>query len=152
SALVQVSGLPFFVSGLIVVGAARLLLMLALYMIFEQVSNSPRVAGLAALLYTCNPNFLFFDAQFAYESLSVPLGAFLVVLALRHPPRDRPQRIAVAGAIALTAMSLAVTHHLPSWLFALGLVASLLLSLAMGQRGARSLYCLATAATASVIA
>ena len=72
------------------------------------------------MLYAAIANFLFFDAQFAYESVAIPLGAFLVYLALR--PRASGLRSALPGAAALilTAAALATTHHLTSWVFAGG--------------------------------
>ncbi len=152
SALAQLSGLSLFASGLIIIGAARLLLMLALFMVFEEISGSPRVAAIAGLVYAANPNFLFFDAQFAYESVSLPLGAFLVYLSLQRPPTDRRHRIATAAAIALTAMGLAVTHHLTSWLVTAGLVVSLLFALVIGRRRQPPPFGLAVAAASGAAA
>ena len=89
SALASLSGVSIFGAGIIVVGVARLVLALALFALYETVGGSSRLAGVAALLYMANPNFLFFDAQFAYESLALPF-AVLTLYARRGGPRLRP--------------------------------------------------------------
>ena len=66
------------------VGVARLLLVLALYLFFARVSGSTRIAALATLLYMANPNFVYFGAIVAYESLALPLASVvLLAVALR---------------------------------------------------------------------
>ena len=82
SALAQVGRLSIFQSGLLIVGAARLVLSVALFMLYERIGNSTRIAALAVLIYMTNPNFLFFDAQCAYESLSLGLAALTLLLAV----------------------------------------------------------------------
>jgi hypothetical protein len=116
SALATTAGLSPFVSGLIVIGAARLLLALALFVLVERITHSSRVAGVAAGLYTANPNYLFFSAEFAYESLALPLSALAVYAAIRREhTADRPAwrawtAIALGGVIAVV-----LTHHLTSY-------------------------------------
>ncbi len=78
NALSSLSGLNTFTAGTIVIGVARLLLILALFMLYELLTNSPRIAALATLIYMTNPHFLLFDTQFAYESLALPLTIFLL--------------------------------------------------------------------------
>ena len=63
-------------AGMLVVGVARVLTMLALFLLYERACGDSRLAGVAALVYAANPGFLFFDAQFAYESLALPLALF----------------------------------------------------------------------------
>ena len=57
----------------------------ALFLLFERVGGSARTAGLAAAIYTTNFNFLFWGAQFSYESLALPL---LVVVLLMLSERE----------------------------------------------------------------
>src|SRR5205823_2783210 len=65
AALSSMSGLTPFGTGLIVIAAARVLMMLALFLLFERLSGSARVAALGAGVYAANANFLFFSAQFS---------------------------------------------------------------------------------------
>jgi hypothetical protein len=70
SAVAQVAGLSPFAAGIIVIGVSRLVLTLALYMTYQLASGSHRLAAIASVVYMANPNYLFFDAQFSYESLA----------------------------------------------------------------------------------
>ncbi|MCB0189517.1 MAG: hypothetical protein KDE31_34835, partial [Caldilineaceae bacterium] len=81
AALATFTGLSIFHAGLIVIGGARLVLLLGLYLLMEQVSRSARVAALATAIYMCHSSFLFWSSQFAYESLALPLmvGVFFVI-------------------------------------------------------------------------
>ncbi len=81
NALSSISGLSTFYAGLVVIGISRLLMVLALFALNEQILKSARVASLATLLYMVNPHFLLFDAQYGYESLALPL-ATLILFAL----------------------------------------------------------------------
>ncbi len=79
NALSTLTGLDTFYAALIVIGFARLVMVLSLYLLNEQFTSSPRIAGLATLLYMGNPHFLLFDAQYAYESLALPLTEFVLL-------------------------------------------------------------------------
>lgn len=85
NALSSVSGLDTFAAGVLVIGVARLVLILALFLLSERILKSSRVASLAVLLYMANPHFLLFDAQYSYESLAL---AFLVLLLVLMEPHQ----------------------------------------------------------------
>jgi hypothetical protein len=125
AAVSSLSGLSIFASGLIVVGAARLVLVVALFLVFEAVSGSARIAGLAGMLYMANPNFLFFSAQLAYESLALPLFVVAVFTSIRWMRSgSRPERLSWAAATAALVAATAMTHHMTSYV----LVVTLLLT------------------------
>lgn len=114
-ALVQM-GIPLFVAGNAVIGAAKILISLALFHLFEEAGASPRTAGLAGLVYMANPGYLFFDAQFSYESLALPFAstALFTLARLQNGKLTR-------GMIALTILmigAVVVTHHLTSYFLA----------------------------------
>jgi hypothetical protein len=113
----QVTGLPLLASGLVIIGAARLIMMLALYLLVERVTRSARLGGLAALLFVANGNFLFWSAQFSYESLSLPLfmATMVVVVTRARQPRDR---VPLSIMIGLLTVAIAATHHLTSYALA----------------------------------
>ena len=110
AALVSLGGLPIFAAGAILLGALRLVLAIALFLFFEEAGLSPRLAGLATVVYAANPSFLFFDAQFSYESAALPLAAVALWAAARHVrgPATPASFILAAAALAATI----VTHHL----------------------------------------
>lgn len=119
AALTALTGLPVFYSGLILIGVARLLLMLAFYLFTEQVSCSPRVAALATLFYMGHSNFLFWSAQFSYESLALPLaiGVFYMV-ARREGTAERNHYLGLSLLALLGISAVIITHHLISYIMA----------------------------------
>jgi hypothetical protein len=121
SALVRLTGLPVATAGLIVVGAARIVLMLAIFLVVERLSGSARLAGLACLLYGANPNFLYWSAQFSYESVALPLVAFTLYLVMKRSAggESRVRESWRLGALmALCILAVVVTHHLSSYFLA----------------------------------
>lgn len=123
NALASLVGASTFAAGIVVIGVARLIGVLALYLFYEQVTRSPWVAGIAGLLYMANPNFLTFDAAFSYESFALPLAALVIYVALTRVRRwpDRAHGLMMVLALAFGAV--VITHHLTSY----NLVAFLLL-------------------------
>ncbi len=119
SALTSITGLSVYAAGLIVVGAARLALVSALFLLFGRVSGSARVAGLGAALYAANFNFLYWGAQFSYESLALPL-LVVILLALAEREATAPSAIpAWTPALVLPIAAVTVTHHLTSYALAI---------------------------------
>lgn len=115
TSLASISGLPLFDAAVIVTGVARLVLVLALYLFFEEVGRSSQVAGVATALYMCNPSYLFLDATFVYESLALSFGAltlFALVLRGGHVGCGRREVVAVAS---LGVVATVVTHHVTSY-------------------------------------
>jgi hypothetical protein len=135
AALVSLTGLTPPQAGLVVIGAGRLVLMLALFLLIEQVSRSSRVAGIAAALYCANPNFLLFDADFAYESLALPLAAMVLFLAARRADaRTAREGIGLTVVALLALFAVIVTHHLTAYVLVLALWAAVVLALVRGRK------------------
>ena len=84
NALSSIGGLSTFQAGTAVIAASRLLMILALYMFYEQVTMSSRMAGIATMIYMTNPHFLFFDAIFSYETLALPVATFMLYILARY--------------------------------------------------------------------
>jgi hypothetical protein len=115
SALMGLTGMSSYTAGIVVVGAARLSLILGLFLLFTRISGSSRTAGLAVAIYVGNFNFFFWGAQFSYESLALPL--FVVVLMAvaerDESPRERAREWAVPIVLGIAAI--VATHHLTSY-------------------------------------
>lgn len=109
-------GLDTFHAGLIVIAVARLVMMVSLFMIYEQITKSARTAGLAVMLYMTNPHFLFFDALFSYESLALPLSLFMIFLVARSDTLGKGQRRIVVLAW-FTLIAITATHHVTDFFF-----------------------------------
>lgn len=117
AAVHQVTGLSVHLSGFAVLMLGRVVQTLAMLLVFERLTRSTRVACLAVLVYAGNPQFLYYNSQFAYESLAIPLGLYALYLVA-----DRIGGPARLLPVSATLLSLAVTHHLSSFLFCVGFV------------------------------
>lgn len=115
SALMTLTGLSSFGAGLIVVAAARTAMVAGLFLLFERVSGSSRVAGLAVAVYVGTPNFLLFSAQYSYESLSLPLLVAVLVVTVERETATARARTAWLIAAVLLIAAIVVTHHLTAY-------------------------------------
>lgn len=118
ASLSAITGLPLFSSGLIVIGAARLMMLMALFYLFERVSESSRIAGIGALLYAATPNFLFWSGQFSYQSLALPLFVVALLIVIRRPGAQPRQQIALTLTATVVSAAVVVSHHLTAYVFA----------------------------------
>ncbi len=101
---------------MLVVIASRLLMVLALFLLFEQITHSSRLAGIGLLIYMANPHFLFFDAIFNYETLALPLATFMLYILARYEIGDKNHRpIIFIAWIVLAAVT--ITHHMTDYFF-----------------------------------
>jgi hypothetical protein len=111
AALADLSGSTIFQAGVTVIAAARLALVIALFVFLERVSGSARAAGIGVAVYACNPSFLYFDAQFAYESLALAIAAALLLMTLMWANAERGSERFPVAIVAL-AWALTLTHHM----------------------------------------
>ena len=130
------SGLPLVLCELVTVLFARLVLVLAIFLVVERLTRSSQAAGAGVLLYAASPQFYAFNAEYSYQTLALAFGAgcvYLVVKALdeRDGPRRRDMVLAAGCALATV-----VTHHLVGWLVVALLAAWGTLSRATGRRAA----------------
>jgi hypothetical protein len=115
AALAAATGLPAPAAAATVVGAARLVLVLALFLFLERVTGAARPAAAGAVVFASNPRFVFFDDQFAYESMALGLAALVLFLEVRRS-EDGVPRAGTWALLAVCAAALAVTHHATSYL------------------------------------
>ncbi|HJZ48192.1 MAG TPA: hypothetical protein VKE41_13530, partial [Roseiflexaceae bacterium] len=116
---------------------ARLVGMLALFLFYEQVGRSARLAGIAALLYIANPNYLFFDAQFAYESLALPLTLLALFAAARRAMAPQGDGVGLTLVLLLGMAAVVISHHVTTYaLVAFLAVWALIASVRSGDRWA----------------
>lgn len=118
AAIADLTGLSIHASGLIVIGAARVILLMSLFLLVERLSASSRVATVASFLYMGNTNFMFFNANYSYESLALPLAIFAIYLAAIRT-RDANKSRAIDVAMLLTVLAVVITHHLTAYALAL---------------------------------
>ncbi|MEO8461984.1 MAG: hypothetical protein ABI555_02125 [Chloroflexota bacterium] len=119
SVLTGVTGSGPFESAIVIVAAARLLLTIGLFLFLERATDNARIAGIGAFVYVANPNNLFFDSQFGYQSLAIGLGMIVFYLVAESNGRWRE---GAAGALLVAAASI-VTHHATSYALVIFLLA-----------------------------
>ncbi|HEX5202463.1 MAG TPA: hypothetical protein VFW27_21240 [Actinoplanes sp.] len=131
AAVSALTGASVWRAALLVLIAAHVLVVLGVAVLAEEIWRDRRTAAVAAIAYTLNSSFLFFDTQFGYESLAIPLMIWTLVALLRAMA-DRGAGWILA-ALVLAAATV-VTHHLT----ALGLIAIMIVFSAAitGRRGA----------------
>ncbi len=110
-------GLPVMVAAVAVVLAARVALVVALCDAVEHLTGSPRAGGLAVAAYSVSAQFIFFNSQFAYQTLALPLALAAVSFIARARWIDNPGPLFFGATVCLLAV--AVTHHVTSFLTAL---------------------------------
>jgi hypothetical protein len=118
TAVASLSGLSVFAAGVIVMAAARLLMALAIFLLFERAARSSAVAGAAALVYVTNAHFQFFDAMFVYEAFALPSAVLVIAIVARRWPGRRANYLAWAAVSMVCAFVVIVSHHFTSWLLA----------------------------------
>lgn len=122
NAIQSQTGLTIFQAGALLIGFARLILVLALYLLYEQVSHSPRTAGVAAAIYMANPHFVIFDGQFAYESLALAIALTVVWVLSRRLAATGIKRIELSLIVSVGLWALVASHHATSYMIAIFLV------------------------------
>ncbi len=111
-AISRLTGLSVLNSATLLLVFARVIIMLAIIGLIRAVSGSTKAASLAAVLYLCNPQFLFFNSQYSYQTLALPLAVFTVYAFM---VRRRGSRTALLIPLVLTAAVTSI-HHLTAML------------------------------------
>ncbi|WP_029431603.1 DUF6541 family protein [Blastococcus sp. URHD0036] len=161
SAVQDLTGLGARPSAVVVLVLARLVQTVALFALLGRLSGSSRVAGIASVVYLCNPQYLYFNSQFSYQTLALPLSILVLALvqrwlAARQAARDTGtgSRTAGAGLAVLTVVVLAgvvLTHHLTSMLLVGFLAAWAVVDLLLNRRQARQAPVVALAAVIGAV-
>jgi hypothetical protein len=114
------TGLSPWDSALTLIAVAHCLLPVQVYYIARALQVPHRWAAVAGLVYATNPQFVYDDAQFAYESVAILLMLTIVRLyaealaAERSGGRTWRQSLSIVLLIAVISFGCVVTHHLTS--------------------------------------
>jgi hypothetical protein len=111
SSLHHLTGLSLHSAGLVILLAVRVVMTLALIRIIQGISKSAAVGCLAALIYATNPQYIFFNSQFSYQSVALPLCFFCAYVFTRRRQTGSILSLAPAATVML---AVAATHHLTS--------------------------------------
>jgi hypothetical protein len=114
------TGLSPWDSALTLIAVVHCLLPVQVYYIARALPVPHRWAAAAGLVYAANPSFVFFDAQFSYESVALLLMLTIVRLYVEALAAERSggstwkQSLSATLLIAVISFGLMVTHHLTS--------------------------------------
>ena len=134
--LLHQTGLPAMAAAMIVVLLCRLILVTVLCDAVEELTGDARAGGMAVAAYAVSPQFVFFNSQFAYQTMALPLALAAVALIGRARKADYPVPLFLGATVCL--FGVAVTHHVTSFLTAVFLVLWTLVE--RGQVRLRVLY------------
>lgn len=118
--LVHQFGIPTMASAYVVVIACRVILVTVLCDAVERSTQSRRAGGLAVVVYAISPQFVFFNSQYAYQTMAIGLALAALNLIVRARMSDNP--LPLLGGATVCLFALAVTHHVTSFLTAIFLL------------------------------
>jgi hypothetical protein len=116
AALVSLTGMDIIATGAILLLTARLIMLLGLFLLFEHLSGSVRIAGIGTLVYLGSSTFLYFDAQFGYESLALPLAIMVVFMLYIRGEHEKKWRPGWNILILITTFGVVATHHATTYM------------------------------------
>jgi hypothetical protein len=120
AAIHWLTGLSPWASARILIAMAHCLLPVQVYYIARALPVPHRWAAVAGLVYATNPSFVYFDTQFAYESVAILFMLTIVRLYVEALAAERSgiptwrQSLSAPLLIAVISFGLVVTHHLTS--------------------------------------
>lgn len=114
-AFIDLTGLSVFSAGATVVGVAKLVFVLAMFLFYEKVSGSARISGIATAIYMTNPHNEFFNSNFAYQSLGLTFGIMVLLIAVMERSKESGYSWAWKTILVLCMLALTMTHHLSNY-------------------------------------
>lgn len=153
AAVVQLTGLSIFHAGLLVIGAARVVFTVALYLLVRRIAGSARAGGIASVLFTTTYYYKSLLATFVYSDLALPLVVLVLCTAVRltTPPRPTGERRTWI-LLGVVAAAIVVTHHITSYLLILVLGSAGLIHLLRGETWAGRRLMMLAGACATLVA
>lgn len=111
--IVDFTGLNIWQAATVLLVACHVALLLGICVLARGVGLDSRAAALAAVAYGFNASFLYFDTQFAYESMAITLVVWaLAAFAQAVNARQQRHRLAWCCLTAVLSFGCAITHHL----------------------------------------
>jgi hypothetical protein len=116
AALVHATGLNIWHAATLLLILLHATLVLGIAALAQALGFNNRTASLIAVLYALNSSFLYFDTQYAYESMAIPLAVWALVAYVRAI-RSQPGEGRAAWSVLAVVLSAGtvVTHHLSTF-------------------------------------
>ncbi|WP_439923016.1 hypothetical protein [Nitrobacter sp. JJSN] len=112
TAIANLSGLSIFAAGTLLLVVLRGTFVAALFLFYERLTGSARIAAIGCLVYMGCSTFVLFEAMFSYESLGLVLCVLIFAVEATSRDLTGTPRLRAIGLMVLLLASLAVTHHL----------------------------------------
>jgi hypothetical protein len=113
----QLSGLSTWQIATLLILLAHAGTLVGVFVLAERFTRSARAAGIAALIFSLNANFMYFEAQYSYESLALMFVIWILVSVIQiqdagHATGSVRAWFAIG---VLLAGACVVTHHVSSY-------------------------------------
>lgn len=118
TAIVSLAGVPVFGASIAVLGAARAVFVGALFLVYERMTGSSRVAALGSILYMGASTFVFFDTYFSYESLALALLVLALLLDQKIAAVQGRTPVSLLVLFGIIVFALSMTHHVTAYALA----------------------------------
>jgi hypothetical protein len=115
SGLRELTGLSTWQVGVALIAVLHVVSAIGVYVLAKRLVGSPVVAGLAGLLWCIAPGAMFFNSQFAYQSLAIVGFVWTIVAVAEAEAARGALRWRWVGIAGLLATAVVVTHHLSSY-------------------------------------
>ena len=113
AAISDSTGLTVWQSAIVILVVAHVLSVFGAYALGDAIFGDQRAGAIVALVYSLNSSFMYFDTEFAYESLAMPFFLWcLACLARAYRAQSGRERIAWAGGAVIAGFGVITTHHL----------------------------------------
>lgn len=118
-----VSGVTLFGAAFCVTVGSHVAEMVGVYALISTVTKSHRAGAIGAIIFFLNPSYMWFDSQYAYETLSLAMviwGFLFAYLAVNGSGAGEGKRLSTARRWQCAALSmflslaLTLTHHVSS--------------------------------------
>jgi len=127
TAVASLAGASVFTSSITVLGAARAVFVGALFVVYERMTGSARVAALGCMFYMGASTFVFFDTYFSYESLALALLVLALLLDQKIGAVRERAPVPLLVLFGIVVFALSMTHHVTAYAVGGILLAVLLL-------------------------
>lgn len=115
ASLRQLTGLGTWRVAVLLVTLTHAVAVLGVFALARRATRSDRTASVAALVYLLNPAYMFFNSQYAYQTLGIVLTIWAMVAALEAvavSPVNARRRWGWAAVAVVLVVAAVVTHHI----------------------------------------
>ena len=110
------TGLPLLLDQMVVLAAARIVLVLCVFLIVERACRSSRAGGVGVLVYAASPEFYSQGAQYGYQTLAVAFAVAIVYLLFVSIDARQPKKGRLFALALISIGAMVVSHHVTAWL------------------------------------